>query len=149
MAIALRPLSKRCCSAWAHFALGLDFAGHNLQLDIGSGADRALPCLALLWPCAGPWWTPTSRCRSLALCRPCSGFWIWPCAGLASLRFRSGPGQATLHSGPEQALTLCIAVLGLVLASCCSTWTSSGVVATACLVIDYPAYYLVYIPFTA
>ena len=50
------------------------------QLDIGSGAHRALPCLAALWPCAGPWWTPTSRC-SLALCRPCSGFWIWPCAG--------------------------------------------------------------------
>jgi len=50
---------------------GLDFVGHHPQLDIGSGASLALPCLAPFGPVLA-----LGGHRLLAAAH-------WPCAGLA------------------------------------------------------------------
>ena len=65
--------------------------GHNLQLDIGSGADRALPCLA-----------PSGLVLALGGHRLLAAA-LWPCAGLALV---SG-------SGLVLALLLCASDLAL------------------------------------
>ena len=76
------PLEKALLRLGAD--IGLDFVGQYPNLDIGSGAVRALPCLA---PSLALCWPLVDIDYSLLLTGPVQALlWllIWPCAGLAS-----------------------------------------------------------------
>ena len=62
---------KSVAALEAHLDIGLDFVGQYPNLDIGSGASLALPCLAPFGPVLA-----LGGHRLLAAA-------LWPCAGLA------------------------------------------------------------------